>query len=163
MTAERTKAEPMNSAEEALVRSIDRVVYVLPRALDAAMQREQQISLTEYMTLSRLSEAPDRRMRMSDLAEAAFLSLSGMTHVVARLRTQGLVERVRDAEDRRGWHAVLTDEGLARLREAWPSNLSGVRRYLLDHLQGFDLSALAQAFASIGGPAEGGRGTTSPR
>ncbi|WP_206502830.1 MarR family winged helix-turn-helix transcriptional regulator [Streptomyces chrestomyceticus] len=152
MPAEQPKIQPMKADEEALVRSIDRVIYVLPRALDTTMQREQRISLTEYMTLSRLSEAPGRKMRMSELAEASFLSLSGMSHVITRLQAQALVERMRDTGDRRGWHAVLTDQGMARLREAWPSNLGGVRRYLLDHFQGFELRALAQAFAAVGEP-----------
>ncbi|KUN06136.1 MarR family transcriptional regulator [Streptomyces yokosukanensis] len=123
MTAEQRKIRPMNTAEEALVRSIDRIVHVLPRALDAAMQQEQQISLTEY-------------------------------HVVTRLQARDLVERVRGTDDRRGRHAVLTDRGLARLREGWPSNLDGGRRHLLDHLEGSDLHALAQAFAAIGEPAD---------
>lgn len=49
------------------------------------MLRERQMSMTDYLTLSRLSEAPDRRMRMSELAEMSYLSVSGMTHVVSRL------------------------------------------------------------------------------
>ncbi|ANW22570.1 MarR family winged helix-turn-helix transcriptional regulator [Streptomyces clavuligerus] len=160
MAAEQSKIQPLNAGEEALVRSIHRIVHVLPKVMDATMQREQRISLTEYLTLFRLSEAPERKMRMSELAEVSFLSLSGMTHVVTRLQAEDLVERARDAEDRRGWHAVLTDRGMARLHEAGPSNLSGVRRYLLDHLQGFDLHALAQAFDAVGdspGEPTGGR------
>ncbi|MFC0429778.1 MarR family winged helix-turn-helix transcriptional regulator [Kutzneria buriramensis] len=141
---------PLDPDEEALVRSLDRVVNVLPRVMDATMLRERGISLTDYMTLSRLSEAPDRRLRMSELAEMAYLSLSGMTHVVKRLEDQGLVVRVRDEHDRRGWHAVLTDEGFARLEAAWPSNLAGTRRFALDHLAGFDLRALAEAFEKFG-------------
>jgi DNA-binding MarR family transcriptional regulator len=118
--------------------------------MDATMLRERQMSMTDYLTLSRLSEATDRRMRMSELAEMAFLSLSGMTHVVTRLEAQGLVERVRDEHDRRGWHAVLTDRGFDRLDAAWPTNLWGVRKYVLKHLEGFDLHALAEAFQKFG-------------
>jgi DNA-binding MarR family transcriptional regulator len=102
------------------------------------------------MTLSLLSEAPDRKLGMSELAELTFLSLSGMTHVVSRLEAQGLVSRIRDEHDRRGWHAGLTDQGFAKLDEAWPSNLGGVRRYFLDHRKGFDLRALATAFEKFG-------------
>jgi DNA-binding MarR family transcriptional regulator len=141
---------PLSADEEALIRSLDRVVNELPRVMDATMLRESQLSMTDYLTLSRLSEAPDRRMRMSELAEMAFLSLSGMTHVITRLAAQGLVERVRDEHDRRGWHAVLTDRGFDRLDAAWPANLWGVRKYVLRHLAGFDLHALAEAFQKFG-------------
>jgi len=99
---------PLDADEEALIRALDRVVNALPRVMDATMLRERQLSMTDYLTLSRLSEAPERRLRMSELAEMSFLSLSGMTHVVTRLEAQGLVERVRDEHDRRGWHAVTT-------------------------------------------------------
>ncbi len=143
-------ARPLDPDEEALVRSLERVINVLPRVMDATMLRERQISLTDYLTLSRLSEAPDRQIRMSELAEQSYLSLSGMTHVITRLQAQGLVVRVRDEHDRRGWHAVLTDEGFARLEQAWPSNLGGVRRYVLAHLKDFDLRTLAEALGKIG-------------
>ena len=107
------------------------------------------MSLSEYMTLVHLSEAPDRAMRMSELAEAASLSLSGMTHIVSRLQRDGLVERVRCAQDGRGWNAVLTPAGLARLDQAWPTNVTSVRKHLLDHLGGLDLGQLAKAFGDV--------------
>lgn len=96
-----------------------------------------------------LSEAPHRRMRMSELAAACNLSLSGMTRVVNRLEKQGLVRRAKCEEDLRGWNAVLTDDGLARLREAWPSHLDSIRRHVLDNLAGHDLAALAAALRRV--------------
>jgi len=150
MSTDENALRPLDPDEEVFVRSLERIIYVLPRVMDTTMQRERQISLTEYMTLSKLSEACGRKMRMSELAESSFMSLSGMSHIISRLQDQHLVERVRDEQDRRGWHAVLTDEGFARLEEAWPSNLSGVRKYALDHLRGFDLRALAEAFQKFG-------------
>ncbi|MFD8078664.1 MarR family winged helix-turn-helix transcriptional regulator [Streptomyces sp. NPDC059718] len=135
--------------EEAVVRSLHRVIYALPRAMDADLVREQRLPLTEYMALMHLSEAPERQMRMSDLAVACERSLSGMTRAVYRLQSEGLVQRVKDTQDARGWNAVLTDAGLARLREAWPTNLASVRRRFLDHLDGLDLKALAAALARI--------------
>lgn len=131
------------------MRSLSRVIYALPKALDADLERERRMSLSEYMTLVHLSEAPCRAMRMSELAEASSLSLSGMTHIVTRLQNQGLVRRVRCEGDGRGWNAVLTDAGFDRLNEAWPTNLNSVRRHLLDHLCGMDLGLLAKAFADV--------------
>src|SRR3954447_5413638 len=86
---------PLSPDEEALVRALGRLIMVLPRALDTDMVRQGQLPLTEYTTLMHLSEAPHRLMRMSELATACDLSLSGMTRIVTRLEAQGLVERVR--------------------------------------------------------------------
>lgn len=96
-----------------------------------------------------LSEAPHRRMRMSELAAACNLSLSGMTRVVNRLEKQGLIQRAKCQEDLRGWNAVLTEDGFARLREAWPAHLASVRRHVLDNLAGHDLAALAAALQRV--------------
>ncbi len=136
---------PLTPDEEAVVRALGRVVIVLPRAMDADLVREQQLPLTEYMTLVHLSEAPARRMRMSELAAACDLSLSGMTRLVSRLEGQGLVKRVRCDADARGLNALLTDAGLARLQRAWPTHLASVRRHVFDHLRGVDLAQLACA------------------
>lgn len=141
---------PLSPDEEALVRSLGQVMYVLPRAIDADMVGAHQLPLTEYNALRNLSEAPDRRMRMNELATACQLSLSGMSRTISRLESQGLVERVRSGEDARGWNAVLTDAGFARLEQSWPSHLAAVRRRFLDHFEGFDLARLASAFQRVG-------------
>jgi DNA-binding MarR family transcriptional regulator len=143
------RVEPLTPDEEAVVRSLSRLMYALPRAIDADMVREQRLPAIDYLTLMHLSEAPDRQLRMSELAGACDMSLSGMTRVVHRLEGQGLVQRVRCEWDARGWNAVLTDAGFARLRQAWPSNLAAVRRHFLDHLTGIDLGALARALGSV--------------
>jgi DNA-binding MarR family transcriptional regulator len=134
--------QPMSADEEALVRELGRVMIALPRAVDADMMREQHLPLSEYTTLMYLSEAPHRLMRMSELAAVCNLSLSGMTRIVTRLEKQELVARVRCDEDARGWNAVLTDAGLARLEKAWPAHLASARRHILDHVKGTDLTQL---------------------
>lgn len=135
--------------EETLVRALPRLMYALPRAIDADMVREQQLPLIEWTALMRLAEAPGRRMRMGELAVACEVSLSGMTRIAGVLQKQGLIERVRSDDDARGWNAVLTDAGLDRLERAWPSNLASVRRHLLDHLEGLDVAALARAIQKV--------------
>jgi DNA-binding MarR family transcriptional regulator len=140
---------PLVAEEDAVIRALGRVMIVLPRAVEADMMREQRLPLSEYVTLMHLSEAPERRMRMSELATTCDMSLSGMTRVVNRLEGQGLVERLRCDEDARGYHAVLTEAGLARLEQAWPSHLASVRRHVFDHLDGIDLTELARALRSI--------------
>ncbi|GAB3179690.1 DNA-binding MarR family transcriptional regulator [Micromonospora palomenae] len=143
--------QPLNADEEAVVRALPRIIHALPRAIDADLVREQGLPSIEYETLMHLSEAPARRLRMSELAAACEMSLSGMSRVVQRLERQGYVQRVRCAQDARGWNAVLTDAGLARLAQAWPTNLAAVRRHFLDHLAGLDLKQLAEALGKVGG------------
>lgn len=140
---------PLDRTEELLVRALGHVMTALPRLVDADMVRDGGLPLSEYTPLMHLSEAPDRRMRMSELAAACNLSLSGMTRVVNRLEKQGLIRRAKCQEDLRGWNAVLTDDGLARLREAWPSHLASIRRHVLDNLAGHDLAALAAALRRV--------------
>lgn len=142
--------QPLTPDEEALVRSLGRVMHALPRAIDADMVRAWQMSLTDYTALMYLSEAPHRRMRMSELAAACDFSLSGMTRVVVRLEGQGLIQRATCEDDARVSNAILTEAGLVRLEQAWPTNLASVRRYFLNHLEGFDLARLAQAFQHFG-------------
>jgi DNA-binding MarR family transcriptional regulator len=125
-------------------------MYALPRAIDADMVREQRLPVVDYLALMHLSEAPDRQLRMSELAAACDMSVSGTSRVVHRLEGQGLVRRVRCARDARGWNAVLTDAGLARLEESWPSHLAALRRRFLDHFEGMDLARLADAFRQVG-------------
>ncbi|AVH55745.1 MULTISPECIES: MarR family winged helix-turn-helix transcriptional regulator [Streptomyces] len=141
--------QPLAPDEEAVVRSLSRVVYSLPRAIDADMVREQRLSLTEYLTLMNLSEASDRQLRMGDLANACDMSLSGMTRLASRLESRGLIQRVRSEEDARGWNAILTDAGFARLEEAYPTHLASVRRHFLDHFSGLDLKELAAALRNV--------------
>jgi DNA-binding MarR family transcriptional regulator len=141
--------KPLSPSEEDFVRALGRVMMALPRVVDADMVRDARLSLSEYSGLMYLSEAPGRHMRMSELAAACNLSLSGMTRVVNRLEKQGFVQRAKCDEDGRGWNAVLTDSGLIRLREAWPTHLASVRRHIMDHLEAYDLDQLTAALQSI--------------
>ncbi|MFF4653371.1 hypothetical protein [Streptomyces sp. NPDC001380] len=81
-----------------------------------------------------------------------------MTRVVIRLEKQGSVQRAECARDGRGWNAVLTGAGLARLEQAWPVHLSNVRRHLVDHFRGQDLTRLTAALRHVAtsGPADHG-------
>ena len=147
--SDRPTVPPLDQDEEAFFRAMMRVLVVLPRVLDADLVAQQHISATEYVTLMHLSEATDRQLRMSELAEACDLSLSGMTRVVARLESDGFVARRRCLEDARGWNAQLTPKGLGRLEEAYPVHLASVRRRVIDHMAELDLAQLAVAFEEV--------------
>jgi len=112
----------------------------MPRAIDDDLTRRAGLSLTRYVVLMRLSEAPGRALLMSDLAGAASISPSRMTRIVASMVTGGLVTRQEVPLDRRASLATLTDAGLLRLRDAWPAHLAGVRALVIDHIAPDDLA-----------------------
>ena len=130
-------------------------MFVLPRVIEADLLRSARLNLADYTVMANLSEQPAQSMRMSDLAAKAALSASGLTRVVERLGRQGIVERVRSAEDRRGQVARLTDLGRERLAQAYPDHVESVRRQVLDHLGAVDLAALADALNAIGAADQG--------
>jgi DNA-binding MarR family transcriptional regulator len=158
---------PLDADEELAWRALARAVIVVPRALEAELLAEHNLTLAEYAVLMNLSEEPNRSLRMSDLASRVALSLSGISRVVDRLARDGLVERHRCPSDARGFNAVLTDAGFERLRAAYPTHLRGVREHVIDHLEGLDLRVLADAMSHFApresGPTlRAGNGARSP-
>jgi DNA-binding MarR family transcriptional regulator len=106
----------------------------LMEQLDRELQRDAGMPHAYYVILVRLSEAPDRQLRMSELAEQTGSSRSRLSHAVARLEQSGWVRREDCPTDRRGQLAVLTDLGFATLAAAAPGHVEGVRRALFDAL-----------------------------
>ncbi|WKU08767.1 MarR family winged helix-turn-helix transcriptional regulator [Micromonospora sp. HUAS LYJ1] len=106
----------------------------LTDTLDRELQRDAGMPHAYYEILVRLSEVPDRRLRMSELADLTGSSRSRLSHAVARLETAGWVRREDCPTDRRGQVAVLTDAGFAALAAAAPGHVEGVRRHLFDAL-----------------------------
>jgi DNA-binding MarR family transcriptional regulator len=115
----------------------------LVRGLDAELEAAHGISLSAYEVLLLLHEAPERRLRMSELASSALLSLSGMTRLVDRLVEAGLVERERCAEDKRVFYARPTPAGSALFAAARATHLRGIRERYLDRFSEPDLGRLA--------------------
>ena len=109
-------------------------VQLLDTELDSQLQRDSGLSHADYEILVRLSESPDRRLRMSDLASRTLFSRSRLSHAVGRLEKEGWVIRRPCPNDRRGLLAVLTDDGLAKLASAAPGHVEMVRTALLDPL-----------------------------
>lgn len=117
--------------------------------LDADLQASQGLALADYEVLVILSEAPDHRIRMRELAGRLNLSPSGATRRVDGLVAAGLAERVPCVDDRRGSYATLTDAGERRLRSAAPDHVRHVRRHFLDHVDRQQLAMLAAAFDAV--------------
>lgn len=107
------------------------------------------IPLSSYDVLLALAEAPERRLRMHELAEAVVLSRSGLTRLVDRLEREGLLARERCGTDRRGAYAVLTPDGLAALRRTWPVYAQGIIKHFARHLTDEEVRVLTSALGCI--------------
>ncbi len=121
------------------------------RTLDAELRSEHGISLADYDVLLRLARAPDRTLRMTDLAERVMMSPSGLTRVVDRLVKSGMVRRDRVEEDARVMLARLTDEGRHVLRRAAKSHLRGIREHFTGKLSQAQLRNVASGLEVITG------------
>jgi DNA-binding MarR family transcriptional regulator len=148
VTGATRRSLPLTADEEAFWRAFLRALAAVPRALEADLAAHG-LSLTDYCGLMYLSEAPGGRLRMSDLAGRCALSLSGTTRIVNRLEDQGLLRREQCQTDGRGWDAVLTDAGSARLRRVWPAHLASVHRHVISHVRDLDLPKVAAAMANF--------------
>jgi DNA-binding MarR family transcriptional regulator len=120
----------------------------LAERLDADL-REFGIDLGEYEILVTLSEAPERRVRMSELADAVHQSRSRLTHTVTRLENAGLVDRSNCPTDRRGVWAHLTEAGMELLELAAPSHVEAVRLNFVEAMTEEDYAAVGRAFAAV--------------
>jgi DNA-binding MarR family transcriptional regulator len=124
------------------------VCELLPAALDSQLRRDAGLTHYEYFVLARLSDAPDQTLRMSTLAARTNATLPRLSHVVARLEQQGMVERAPCPEDARATNARLTAQGRDKVAQAAPGHVEIVRRQAIDALspqQVQQLSDIAEA------------------
>jgi DNA-binding MarR family transcriptional regulator len=119
------------------------------RALDAALSASHGISIKEFDVLITLFNAPDVRLRMTELADRVVLTPSGVSHLVTRLARVGLVERIVAEDDRRSYFAALTAAGGQRLREARPTHNEVVRAHLTRRLTAAQLATLGALWDEV--------------
>jgi DNA-binding MarR family transcriptional regulator len=141
--------ESLSPTEEALWRALIRIVKVMPRHLDSDLIRGAGLTASEYTTIMHLSEAPNRELRMAELANATDLSASRMTRLVDNLQSRGFVTKTTSASDARANVARLTPQGLVKLEAAWPVHLASVRRFVFDCMEVDVVPTLAQALAQV--------------
>ncbi len=139
----------LNAGEQHTWRNAIEAWQWLLAAVNAQLQRDSGMPLAYYEILVRLSEAPDRSLRMTQLAEASSSSKSRVSHAVARLEERGWVRRMDCPTDRRGQIAVLTDQGFASLSAAAPGHVEQVRQVLFDALDEEQLGQLDGISAAI--------------
>ncbi|MGL5852080.1 MAG: MarR family winged helix-turn-helix transcriptional regulator [Phycicoccus sp.] len=141
--------EWLSQEEKAAWTGLVSLVLLLPGLLESPLRRAAGLTLFEYLTLSHISEAPNRRLRMSELAYLANGSLSRLSNVVARFEQRGWVKRSPDPTDGRYTLAALTDAGFDRVAAAAPTHLRTVRQLVLDPLTPADQRALALIAAKL--------------
>jgi DNA-binding MarR family transcriptional regulator len=135
--------------EQAVWRAFLDVSRLLFEQLNRQLSDEAGMSLAEYEILVQLSEAPDRRLRMSELADRVVSSRSRITHTVGRMEERGLVYREACEDDGRGVLCVLTDAGFARLEGAAPGHVETVRTIMFDPLDPADAENLGAALTKV--------------
>jgi DNA-binding MarR family transcriptional regulator len=140
---------PWLSAEE---QRLWRAHLEVGRLLMYQLERELQpygLSTNDYTILVELSEAPHRRMRMTDLATATLQSKSRLSHQITRMETAGLVTREGCPGDRRGLYAVLSDQGWNTMRTIAPTHVRSVRNHFIDRLDPEQVTGMYSALAPI--------------
>ena len=124
----------LSEDEQSYWRSWISANLLLPDRLGRDLQEQCGLTLADYEILVRLSEAPDRRLRMSELAEITLSSRSRLSHQIDRMQKAGQVDRQECTDDRRGYFAVLTDAGYDELVAAAPIHVESVRQRMVDVL-----------------------------
>jgi DNA-binding MarR family transcriptional regulator len=139
----------LTDRELAVWRTFLRVHASLTRRLEHDLIVEHDLPLASYDVLVQLVEAPEGRLRMTELAERVLLSRSGLTRLVDRLAADGLVERQSCPSDARGTFTVLTEAGRARLRSAAPTHLRGIQEYMAGRLEPDELDTLGAILGKL--------------
>ena len=139
----------LDDDEQQVWRRLIGVVLTLPAALEQQLQRDAGISHFEYWVMALLSEAPERRMKLSQLAATANASLSRLSHVITRLQRRGWVSREPCPEDARATYAVLTDAGWDKVVATAPGHVERVRSIVFDGLDRATAAELARACDAI--------------
>lgn len=117
--------------------------------LEQELAAEFTLPLPWYDVLVQLQEAEGQRLRMTELAGAVLLSKSGLTRLIDRMLSAGLVEREADPRDRRGIYVCLTEAGYGRLREAAPAHLQGVEEHFARYLSEDEARVIATALGRV--------------
>jgi len=120
----------------------------LLEALDLDLA-SHELSMADYEVLAQLSDAPERKMRMSELAEVAMLSRSRLSHRIKVMEQAGWVKREACPEDKRGFFAVMTAKGWKAIVGAAPDHVESVRTRFVDHLTKEDQRVLSEIFERV--------------
>ncbi len=145
----------LTESQQAVWRTFLTMSAALDRRIEQDMQASSAMPHSYYLVLAMLSEAPERTLRMSLLAEQAKMSQSRLSHAVTRLQELGYVTRRAAADDRRGQLATLTDTGWTRLVGAAPNHAETVRSIMFDGMTDDEVETFGALCTTILARAEG--------
>jgi len=145
-----TRVEPrwLTDDEQEAWGAYIRLAKMLMRQLDRDLH-PYGLSTNDYEILVELSEAPENRLRMTELADLTAQSRSRLSHQITRMEVRGLVRRVACDGDKRGTFAVITPRGMATIERVAPSHVESVRRHFIDHIPPADLAVLTAAYVPV--------------
>ncbi len=152
----------LTSHEQTVWRSFLDAISLINEEVGDQLQRDSDLSHSDYEILVRLSEAPARTLRMSELATRTLFSRSRLSHAVGRLEREGWVRREPCPGDKRGLNAILTDDGFKVLAAAAPGHVEAVRDVLLNPLTPAQVDQLGAICAAVVDAART-RGKTEPQ
>lgn len=138
----------LTEEEQRAWRAYIRLAQMLMRQLDKDLH-PFGLSMHDYEILVELSEAPLRRMRMTELADRTAQSRSRLSHQINRMEARGLVTREGCEGDKRGTFAVLTSHGAATIYQAAPRHVASVREHFIGQLEPAELTALTNAYEPV--------------
>ena len=144
-----TEVRWLTPEQQGVWRAFLDVSRLLMDQMSRQLSEDSGMSLPEYEILVALSEAPDRRLRMSELADRVVSSRSRITHTVGRMEDRGLVQREACIDDGRGVLCALTDAGFAVLEAAAPGHVDTVRSLMFDPLTRSDVEAVGVALDKV--------------
>jgi len=142
-------AEPLDDEEQLCWRTFIESSWALHTRLEEELRAATGISMNDYQVMVVLSEAPERRLRMGELAGRLVFSPSRVTYQISSMVKRGLVRKQSCPEDGRGQEAVLTDDGLAALEAAAPLHLITVREAFIDRLDHDELAVITRVFEKV--------------
>ncbi len=142
-------AEPLNEEEQLCWRTFIESSWALHTHLEDELRADTGLSMNDYHVLVVLSEAPERRLRMGELAGRLVFSPSRITYQISSMVKRGLVRKQACPDDGRGQEAVLTESGLAALEAAAPMHLVTVRDSFIDQLDDEELAVITRVFAKV--------------
>ena len=142
--------EPLSDTQQAAWRAFVESSWALHNRLEDDLRAGTGLSMADYHVLVVLSEAPEHRLRMGELAGRLVFSPSRCTYQITSMAKRGLVRKQSCSDDGRGQEAVLTDAGMAALTAAAPLHLATVRETFIDDLDDAELATITRVFGRLG-------------
>jgi DNA-binding MarR family transcriptional regulator len=146
---EQRHAQPLTDTEQTAWRAFVESSWALHTRLEDDLRAATGLSMSDYHVMVVLSEAPEHRVRMGELANRLVFAPSRLTYQINSMVKRGLVRKQSCPEDGRGQEAELTETGMARLVAAAPLHLATVRDSFIDHLDDEELAVIARVFSKI--------------